>query len=191
MRSHLIAIALALLLAVHSTQVVAKSSAMMGEDHFVEWDPHILTLSPGEEGDIVVTVHGNREDTTMIGIRWNPIDGPGGPEGTVTPHYFELGSHEERDVTVHVRSRAVRGVGECSSDVRLTFFWGPNLTWSEASGFDRDTAEGWENLQIHVTDLFPEGTGDGDDGNLLPVVVVVILVAVIAVLVTLLVRRSG
>jgi len=190
MRVRVIAIALVLALSIPSTQVGAKSDVIIGDDLYVEWDPHILDLAPGEEGDIIITVHGNRKSTTMIGIRWNFIDGPGGPDGDATPNYFELGSHDEREVTVHVRSRAVRGIDDCASDVRLTFYWGPNLTMTGTDGFDRDTADGWEDLKIHVTDDFSPGPiGDIDEGmDIIFIIIIAILLVIIAILIARLYR---
>jgi uncharacterized membrane protein len=173
-----------LVLATIPTGTLAKNDAMMGEDIYIEWDPCILTLAPGEEGDITLTVHGNRKNTTMIGIRWNFIDGPGGPDGEVNPDYFELGSHEEQEVNVHVISRADRSASECASDVRLTFYWGPNLTREGTWSFDRDSADGSEDLQIHVNDDFSSTLTDSS------IVVPIILVAIIVVLIGIIVLMS-
>jgi hypothetical protein len=119
----------------------------------------------------------------LVGIRWNYIDGPGGPDGQVTPDLFELGPRAERVVTVHVRSRAVEGIGECASDVRLTFYWGPNLTRDVDGNFDRDSADGEEDLQIHVEDDFT-GSGIGpDDLDRLMMVIILFLILVIIALV--------
>jgi len=189
MRGTAVLIALILVMTIPMTQVGAKSDAMMGEDLFVEWDPHILTLAPGEEDDVTITVHGDREASTMVGIRWNYIESPGASVGDVTPDYFLLGSHDEVDVTVHVRSRAVRSADECASDVYLTFFWGPNLTRTGDNIFDRDTAVGWEDLQIHVTDEFgTAGEWDGINGLLLLMVIVLSVAIVLLVVRT---RRTG
>jgi hypothetical protein len=190
----LFALALLFVLAASSLHVQGKSDTLMGEekDLYIEWDPHILTLAPGEEGETVITVHNLRRSQMMVGIRWNYIDGPGGPDGEVSPNYFSMGPREETDVTVSVRSRTQMGVSECASDVRLTFYWGPNLTKEGTSDdrFDRDSADGEEDLQIHIVDDFSGSPSQKDEDTLLSTMVILLLILVIAVLLVMIARRG-
>jgi hypothetical protein len=123
----------------------------LDDELMMDYDPHRLTLAPGERGTFTLEFTYLGGETIFVGIDVLTIKSPGGSTVAVAPDFFELGPGGRRTVEVIVESNAEWGQDAGISDAHLVIFWGPTVTPTDTGW---DTTGSTYDLDLSVEDDF-------------------------------------
>jgi len=125
----------------------------------VEWHPDVLSLWPGQSGDVALTVENTGDAPVRVALVHVGLECPGGSSAVITPDYLELDAHEAARVTMSVTTHPTFVQSPCTSDSTVNVFWGQNLTlYGDSPGqVNKSTADGRSTFIIEVRDVPPFG----------------------------------
>ena len=147
------AMVMAVLLALSALPVGAGTTEL-GNSLRVEWNPDSLTLGPGAEGSFALAIENAGGTSLHVAVIFTAVKTPGGCRATVSPDFFELAPHAVQTVHVTVRSNAAYMQEKGTSDCRLLFYWGTNLTLDPQGHVANGTADANDSLTLPIEDDF-------------------------------------